>query len=528
MSKVKVHSTQMHLARLESVLTTIRLCVTVLALLLMTVTGTVQPEANSIVTGRTIHHPLPHHYRHHLHRGVTKQKFDNIGDGGGGGDGGGHGDGDRKFMQLGNFILTDILNDGERERRISWNGIIGKETSLADNSSNKTLSLWQMVNNKYLIQIIYNSDGQMMDCEYVRQRGMVHQFRTRFYSEFFQAQARNFTSPFNGLAGSKTHHHSLVSNHDFQQYIEHDIVTAEMEELQYNVYEFPAGVPDTHKTIDAFGMRNLTYIPLHAQSDIPSDLLEQLNFRELKQRCNVRHMQLKEIAQGLQSSDPEHQRIASENLQRHKRAVSDWFLSPNTKWCGKGHSASVYHQLGGASRADMCCRKHDHCKIMIPAMGTMWELFNFRPFTISHCSCDTRQRRDLSSMLRVPGTKWCGKGWSARNYVEMGGYSKADRCCRQHDLSCPFWILGFETKYNLFNWRVNTLMHCGCDERFRTCLKMADSSDANLVGKLFFNIVQMKCFVLKPETVCVKRTWWNKCEKKIRRKRAHLRDNRKF
>uniref|UniRef100_A0A182WES3 phospholipase A2 n=1 Tax=Anopheles minimus TaxID=112268 RepID=A0A182WES3_9DIPT len=63
---------------------------------------------------------------------------------------------------------------------------------------------------------------------------------------------------------------------------------------------------------------------------------------------------------------------------------------------------------------------------------------------------------------------------------------------------------------------------------FRTCLKMADSSDANLVGKLFFNIVQMKCFVLKPETVCVKRTWWNKCEKKIRRKRAHLRDNRKF
>ncbi|XP_053669210.1 uncharacterized protein LOC128719609 [Anopheles marshallii] len=442
MSKVKVYNTQMYLVRLESVLTPVKLCVTVLAFLLMTVTGTVQPEANSIV-----HHPSPHHHRHHLHRGVTQQEYDNIGDGGGGSDG------DRKIMQHGNFILIDYLNDGERERRISWNGAIGKETSLADNSSNKTLSLWQMVFGKYLIQIIFNSDGQMMDCEYVRQRGMVHQFRTRFYKDFFQASARNFTSPFNGLAGS-TRHRSLVSDHDFEQYIEHDIVTPEMEELQYNVYEFPAGVPDTHQTIDAFGMRNLTYIPLHAQSDIPADLLELLNFRELKQRCNVRHMQLKEIAQGLQSSDPEHQRIANENLQR--------------------------------------------------------------------------QRRDLSSMMRVPGTKWCGKGWSARNYVEMGGYSKADRCCRQHDLSCPFWILGFETKYNLFNWRVNTLMHCGCDERFRTCLKMADSSDANLVGKLFFNIVQMKCFVLKPETVCVKRTWWNKCEKKIRRKRAHLRDNRKF
>jgi hypothetical protein len=32
--------------------------------------------------------------------------------------------------------------------------------------------------------------------------------------------------------------------------------------------------------------------------------------------------------------------------------------------------------------------------------------------------------------------------------------------------------------------------------RFRTCLKMTDTTDANMVGKLFFNIVQIKCFVL--------------------------------
>lgn len=64
--------------------------------------------------------------------------------------------------------------------------------------------------------------------------------------------------------------------------------------------------------------------------------------------------------------------------------------------------------------------------------------------------------------------------------------------------------------------------------RFRTCLKMADSSDATMVGKLFFNIVQTKCFVLKPEAVCKQRSWWGKCERKVRRKRAHLRDNRKF
>lgn len=78
----------------------------------------------------------------------------------------------------------------------------------------------------------------------------------------------------------------------------------------------------------------------------------------------------------------------------------------------------------------------------------------------------SRQRRDLTNSFRVKGTKWCGKGWSATKYADLGGYSKSDRCCRQHDKACPFWIMGFETKYGLFNWRINTIMHCSCDERY--------------------------------------------------------------
>lgn len=34
--------------------------------------------------------------------------------------------------QKDNFILIDYLSDGERERRISWNGLAGKETSIGD------------------------------------------------------------------------------------------------------------------------------------------------------------------------------------------------------------------------------------------------------------------------------------------------------------------------------------------------------------------------------------------------------------
>ncbi|CAG9861279.1 unnamed protein product [Phyllotreta striolata] len=139
---------------------------------------------------------------------------------------------------------------------------------------------------------------------------------------------------------------------------------------------------------------------------------------------------------------------------------------------------------------------------------------------------ERRSKRDVGDIFRVPGTKWCGKGYSADKYTRLGGFSKTDRCCRKHDLRCPFWIGGFETKYGLFNWRFNTLMHCNCDDR--ACLKRAGTGDANMVGKLFFNVVQTKCFVLKPKKSCVRHSWWGKCEKTKVVKQAVLRDNVPF
>lgn len=68
-------------------------------------------------------------------------------------------------------------------------------------------------------------------------------------------------------------------------------------------------------------------------------------------------------------------------------------------------------------------------------------------------------------LFRVPGTKWCGKGYAALKYTHLGGFGMADKCCRVHDTACPFYIAAFEEKYGLFNWRINTIMHCTCDER---------------------------------------------------------------
>lgn len=35
----------------------------------------------------------------------------------------------------------------------------------------------------------------------------------------------------------------------------------------------------------------------------------------------------------------------------------------------------------------------------------------------------SRRKRDLNNFI-IPYTKWCGKGWTAKKYSEIGGFSK--------------------------------------------------------------------------------------------------------
>ncbi|GAB1868061.1 Group 3 secretory phospholipase A2 [Camponotus japonicus] len=133
-----------------------------------------------------------------------------------------------------------------------------------------------------------------------------------------------------------------------------------------------------------------------------------------------------------------------------------------------------------------------------------------------------RTRREL---FMIPGTQWCGRGDRATKYTNLGGFGLADACCRKHDTSCPFHIPAFGKRYGVFNWRISSMMHCACDERFRTCLKMAGTTSADFIGKIFFDVLQSKCFILKPQKVCVKRSWWGKCQHHEYRKQAHVRDN---
>lgn len=47
-----------------------------------------------------------------------------------------------------------------------------------------------------------------------------------------------------------------------------------------------------------------------------------------------------------------------------------------TQWCGNGHIAKTYDDLGRYEQLDKCCRKHDKCPILLRAGKSGWGLTN--------------------------------------------------------------------------------------------------------------------------------------------------------
>ena len=166
------------------------------------------------------------------------------------------------------------------------------------------------------------------------------------------------------------------------------------------------------------------------------------------------------------SIDIEPRKLTSEEIKANKKLPIDSLLFPTTK----RNSSSG----GGGS-------------------GTNFELL--------HAPKGTNKERGWINAARMPGTNWCGKGSRADQARSMGGYSGADRCCRQHDLGCPISIEPGMTEYGLTNVRFHAVMHCDCDERFSSCLKMARTPVADLVGNLFFNVIHIPCFVFTKKQV---------------------------
>ena len=64
---------------------------------------------------------------------------------------------------------------------------------------------------------------------------------------------------------------------------------------------------------------------------------------------------------------------------------------PGTNWCGKGTQAAGYNHLGAYGGADKCCRQHDlGCPAYITSGESSYGLYNYKMYTLNHCTCDER------------------------------------------------------------------------------------------------------------------------------------------
>ena len=79
------------------------------------------------------------------------------------------------------------------------------------------------------------------------------------------------------------------------------------------------------------------------------------------------------------------------------------------------------------------------------------------------CSLFFQKNRSTDALM-FPGTNWCGKGTSSKNFRQLGPRANTDRCCRDHD-HCKLTISPFERKFHFFNYRLYVISHCDCDER---------------------------------------------------------------
>lgn len=75
-------------------------------------------------------------------------------------------------------------------------------------------------------------------------------------------------------------------------------------------------------------MRNLTYKTLRSLKDLPEDIVELMNYNDLKVQCQTRNKQIKDMVRRMNSEHEHERQEAHENLQRY---VTKIFFLPILK-----------------------------------------------------------------------------------------------------------------------------------------------------------------------------------------------------
>ncbi|XP_067932792.1 uncharacterized protein [Watersipora subatra] len=206
------------------------------------------------------------------------------------------------------------------------------------NDTKHSLSLLEMTNGSTIIQLVLTQESHLSDCDISTSRQQIHRLLKRVTSRYYQV---SFVSVSDMESDFKQEHRSII-NKNFTNW------TNECYRL------------DT-KEIGLI-VNNTAVIESAPDAAV------------------IRNMPAKQL---------ENQKT------RSKRGFND-ITYPGTNWCGLGNSSQGIDDLGEYEYTDSCCRTHDHCPYVIPALSTEYYYFNHRFVTVSHCDCDTQFKSCLS------------------------------------------------------------------------------------------------------------------------------------
>nr|ADD38725.1 Phospholipase A2 isozymes PA3A/PA3B/PA5 [Lepeophtheirus salmonis] len=129
------------------------------------------------------------------------------------------------------------------------------------------------------------------------------------------------------------------------------------------------------------------------------------------------------------------------------------------------------------------------------------------------------------------GTMFCTKYNPNYNpLVYNEGLNFTDECCRKFQ-TCGATIGKLQYQFDLLNVYPYNLKQCSCVSKFKSCLNdLQDSGkDAKLakeIHRLFFDVLNMKCFDLEEQEICSKwSTWFDSCEEKKLIDSVHVKYN---
>ncbi|OWF45364.1 uncharacterized protein LOC110457150 [Mizuhopecten yessoensis] len=363
-----------------------------------------------------------------------------------------------------NFILVSYNDEMEKELRIAYRGVLVLETVAFENTPNK-MHFKRVSDGKQIIQSVYQ-DGVLKDCDFGDSAQMVLEFVNEFTLKKHLFQRNN--------QGDVFRFYNTVENEKTQYAIKGFKSRQKLGEFK-DMVKIYTEIRKCHKYV-----RHLKRIQRRRNRNNPDDI----DFRKAYFDTTDDAALDGTLSTARGGNSPEvtylDSNVVSEKRQKFANKSSSGSVSKfNSRRTARSATSSTYF-----SRDDAEALPENH---------------------------ERRKRSFFNKYLIFPGTKWCGRGQIAKKYDELGDDQEADVCCRDHDC-CQDIIPCFSTKHNYFNYRFHAILHCDCDRRFRGCLKQSVSPMASLIGRIYFNIMGSKCFTVSMEEVCVRRSWWGRCE----------------